>query len=119
VLVVEDDSDVRAFVCAQLRRLGYEVCHVSDAWSAIQLVEDGEPFDLLFTDVVLPKGLSGVELALRVKERRPEMKIMLTSGYSEEVFEAHGRPDGPTQLLRKPYRIADLAEAVRNALQRA
>jgi PAS domain S-box-containing protein len=119
VLVVEDDHDVRAFVCAQLRRLDYEVCHVSDAWSAIQLVDDGEPFDLLFTDVVLPKGLSGVELASRVKERRPEMKIMLTSGYSEEVFQAHGRPDAPIQLLRKPYRIADLAEAVRNALQRA
>jgi PAS domain S-box-containing protein len=112
ILVVEDDAAVRCFVCAQLRRLNYDILETDDGWAALQIIEENEKIDLLFTDVVLPKGLSGVELARRARDRRPQLKVMLTSGYSEDVFNAHGRPDVDVHLLRKPYRIQDLSQAV-------
>jgi PAS domain S-box-containing protein len=116
ILVVEDDAAVRRFVCAQLRRLNYDILETDDGWSALQLIEENENIDLVFTDVVLPKGLSGVEVARRAQDRRPQLKVMLTSGYSEDVFNAHGRPEGDVHLLRKPYRIQDLAQAVRSTI---
>jgi CheY-like chemotaxis protein len=83
---------------------------------ALEALARDRSFDLLFTDVVLPKGLSGVELARQARAFKPEIRVLLTSGYSEEVFEAHGRPDENTPLLRKPYKRKELAEALREAL---
>jgi CheY-like chemotaxis protein len=73
-------------------------------------------FDLLFTDVVLPRGMSGVELARQARGLRPGLKVLLTSGYPEETFEHHGRPEAGTRLLRKPYRRRDLAQSIKDAL---
>ena len=81
------------------------------------LLEQGQIYDLLFTDIVLPKGISGIELANKVRNLRPNIKILLTSGYSEDVFEQHSRPDDDMPLLRKPYKRAELARALKAATE--
>ena len=115
--MVEDEPQVLQFVTGQLLHLGHEVTAVSTAADALALLSHGQCFDLLFTDVVLPKGMSGVELARRASPMCPGLKVLLTSGYSEEVFEQHGRPPERTPLLRKPYRRKDLLQALNEALE--
>jgi PAS domain S-box-containing protein len=116
VLLVEDDPQVLQFVSSQLVSLGYEVTAGPDA---LELLRDGAPIDLLFTDVVLPKGMSGVELARRAKEIRPSLKVLMTSGYPEEAFQHHGRPEEGTLLLHKPFRRKQLAETLKRVLENA
>jgi CheY-like chemotaxis protein len=116
LLVVEDEPQVLQFVTGQLVHLGHEVTAVSTASDALALLSRGQCFDLLFTDVVLPKGTSGVELARKAAAMCPGLKVLLTSGYSEEVFEQHGRPPEGTPLLRKPYRRKGLLQALDQAL---
>ena len=116
VLVVEDEPQVRHFLCSQLVGLGYRVEAVSAGPDALEVLRTSAPVDLLFTDVVLPKGMSGVELAVRARQLRPGLKVLLTSGYPEEVFEHHGRPDETMRLLRKPYRRKELASVLRQVL---
>jgi PAS domain S-box-containing protein len=118
VLVVEDEPGVRQYVETQLSSLGYEVTAATNSREALSLIDEGRCFDLLFTDVVLPQGMSGVELAKIATTKCPDLKVLLTSGYSEEAFEQHGRPDQGTPLLRKPYRRKELAEAVKGVLNR-
>jgi PAS domain S-box-containing protein len=117
VLLVEDEPQVLRFVSAQLISLGYEITAVSTGPDALDLLRDDQRFDLLFTDVVLPKGMSGVELAKRARRIKPGLKVLLTSGYSEEVFEQHCRPDKDIPLLRKPYKRKELAEMLRQILE--
>jgi CheY-like chemotaxis protein len=113
ILLVEDEQEVLRFVSSQLTSLGFEVTSASNGPDALALLrQDGACFDLLFSDVVLPKGMSGVELAARARELCPDLKVLLTSGYAEEVFEQHGRPPEGTPLLRKPYRRRELAAMV-------
>jgi CheY-like chemotaxis protein len=119
VLLVEDEPQVLQFATAQLVNLGCEVTAVSNGRDALDLLEQEQPFDILFTDVVLPKGMSGVELAMRARKVRPELKVVLTSGYPEEVFEQHGRPAADTPLLHKPYRRKELVETLREVLESA
>jgi CheY-like chemotaxis protein len=119
VLLVEDEPQVLQFVTAQLINLGCEVTAVSNGRDALDLLEQEQPFDVLFTDVVLPRGMSGVELAMRASKVRPELKVVLTSGYSEDVFEQHGRPTADMPLLRKPYRRQELVETLRKVLESA
>jgi PAS domain S-box-containing protein len=116
ILVVEDDPQVLQFVTAQLLSLGYDVTAVSVGMDALERLEQDGRYDVLFTDVVLPKGMSGVEVARRARDLKPDLKVLLTSGYSEDVFEQHGRPDEGTFLLRKPYRRRELAETLRKVL---
>ncbi|HEX2552973.1 MAG TPA: response regulator [Microvirga sp.] len=116
VLVVEDEPQVLRFVSAQLASLGYEVTAVPVARDALDLLEAGKSFELLFSDVVLPQGMSGVELAERAREIQPTLKVLLTSGYPAEAFEQHGRPRPDTPLLHKPYRRKELGEALRKVL---
>jgi PAS domain S-box-containing protein len=116
VLLVEDEPQVLQFVATQLINMGYEVTAVSTGTDALDVLKQGEPFDVLFTDVVLPKGMSGVELAKQVRQTRPGMKVLLTSGYPEEVFEQHGGRDVNMPLLHKPYRRKELAESLRKVL---
>jgi CheY-like chemotaxis protein len=117
VLVVEDEPQVLQFVSNQLLSLGYEVTAVSTGPDALDVLRQGDRFDLLFTDVVLPKGISGVELAKQATQISPGLKVLLTSGYSEEVFEHHGKPDEDVLLLRKPYKRKELAETLRRVLE--
>jgi signal transduction histidine kinase len=117
ILVVEDDALVRNFVIAQLQALGYRTIAASDSRAALAHIENGEPFDLLFTDVILPGGMSGRQLADEVTKRRPGLKVLYTSGYTDNSIVHHGRLDQGVLLLTKPYRKGQLAQIVRQALQ--
>jgi CheY-like chemotaxis protein len=116
ILVVEDDALVRGFVIAQLHSLGYRTIAVADGCSALAYMESGLPFDLLFTDVVMPGGMSGRQLADEVARRRPGTKVLFTSGYTENAIVHHGRLDQGVRLLSKPYRKSELARMMRLAL---
>jgi CheY-like chemotaxis protein len=116
ILVVEDDAVVRGFVIGQLQALGYRTIAAQDARSALALVERGEPFDLLFTDVVMPGGTSGRELADAVARHRPGLRVLYTSGYTEDAVLHQARLDESVLLLMKPYRRPQLAQMVRQAL---
>ena len=115
ILVVEDDAAVRNFVVGQLESLGYRTFAAADGNAALEIVARGDPFDLLFTDVVMP-GMSGRELAEVVQKIRPGVKVLYTSGYTDNAIVHHGRLDEGVLLLAKPYRKAELAEMVRGAL---
>jgi len=116
ILVVEDDSLVRNYVVAQLETLGYTALATSNALKALELVDGGSPFDLLFTDVIMPGGLNGRELAEEVAKRRPGTRVLYTSGYTDSAIIHHGRLDEGVLLLSKPYRKSQLAHMVRVAL---
>ncbi|MGY8631626.1 CHASE3 domain-containing protein [Bradyrhizobium sp. 14AA] len=116
IFVVEDDSLVRNFVTAQLRSLGYKTIAAPDSRAALELIEAGEPFDLLFTDIVIPGGMSGRELAEKVATMRPGLKVLYTSGYTDNAIVHHGKLDDGVMLLTKPYRRNQLAEMIRKAL---
>jgi PAS domain S-box-containing protein len=116
VLVVEDDPLVRDYVVAQLKSLGYATLAAANAVAALEQVEAGARFDLLFTDVIMPGGMNGRELAGQVVRRRPGIKVLYTSGYSENAIVHHGRLDAGVALLNKPYRKKDLAEKLRQVL---
>jgi PAS domain S-box-containing protein len=116
ILVVEDDALVRSFVIAQLISLGYRTAAAADGRTALEYVESGQPFDLLFTDVVMPGGMTGRQLAANVSSRQPGTKVLYTSGYTENAIVHHGKLDRGVMLLSKPYRKAELARMVRLAI---
>ena len=116
VLVVEDDALVRNFVTAQLTALGYRAVAAADAAAALDKLKSGERVDLLFTDVVMPGGISGRQLADEADRIRPGMKVLYTSGYTDDTVMHHGRLDPGVLLLQKPYRKDELARMVRQAL---
>jgi PAS domain S-box-containing protein len=116
ILVVEDDALVRGFVIAQLHSLGYRTAAVADGPRALEYVESGQPFDLLFTDVIMPGGMTGRQLADQVSRRQPGTKILYTSGYTENTIVHNGRLDQGVMLLSKPYRKSELGNMVRLAL---
>jgi CheY-like chemotaxis protein len=114
--VVEDDPLVRNFVTLQLKSLGYRTVAAADSRAALALVDKGEPFDLLFTDVIMPGGISGRQLADEVLKKRPGTRVLYTSGYTDNAIVHHGRLDKGVLLLTKPYRKNQLARMVRQAL---
>jgi PAS domain S-box-containing protein len=112
ILVVEDDALVRNFVAKQLERLGFVVEAVGDARTALERLDTADAFDLLFTDVVMPGGMTGRELAEEAKRRRPGLPILLTSGFSDDA----SAEAGPFPIIRKPYRPSELAQVIREQL---
>jgi signal transduction histidine kinase/ActR/RegA family two-component response regulator len=118
VLVVEDDGPVRILAGLELRAMGYHVLEAASGAEALRVLETDEPVDLLFTDIVMPGGMTGRELADEAGRVRPGLRVLFTSGYTENAIVHHGRLDAGVQLLPKPYRRADLARAVRHALER-
>ena len=118
ILVVEDDDLVRAHVAGLLEGLGYSVTQVDSGIRGIEALRSGAPFDLLFTDVVMP-GMGGRQLADAARLLRPDLPVLFTSGYTENAIVHHGRLDPGVQLLQKPYRRQDLAEKVRAVLDEA
>ena len=119
ILVVEDDSAVRKVAVRILRGLGYQVRESTDGPSALALLEQPGSIDLLFTDLIMPKGMSGQELLTRAHAIRPDLKALFTSGYSERFIKDKGATQEGVPLLSKPYRSQSLAEAVRAALDAA
>jgi PAS domain S-box-containing protein len=116
VLVVEDEPDVRRYATTTLSALGYQVIEAADGVAALDALKQDAEIKLLFSDVVLPKGISGLELARRAQATRPALKVLLTSGYSEEACRRFGQTSEETSLLPKPYKRAELAGAIQRAL---
>src|SRR5712671_329166 len=118
VLVVEDNAALRRVVTRQLGELGYRVVAAENAAAGLELL-DRQSIDLLLTDIVMPGGINGRELARRARQRWPEIKIVFTSGFSEARLNGDAGPLAAcTPLLSKPYRKEDLASAAREALDR-
>jgi CheY-like chemotaxis protein len=115
VLVVEDNPGMRRIVLRQLRELGYRVLDCDRAAAALEILQR-ESVDLLFSDIVMPGGLDGVELARIAQERWPALKIVLTSGFPQARVEGNGGLPGGLNLLSKPYHKEELAAALRVAL---
>jgi CheY-like chemotaxis protein len=116
ILVVEDDELVRMHVVTQLESLGYRTLAAPSGAAALALVDEGARFDVLFTDVIMPGGMSGRQLADELLRRWPSLKVLYTSGYAENAVVHHGRLDAGVALLNKPYRKAELAQKVREVL---
>jgi PAS domain S-box-containing protein len=113
ILMVEDQPQVAELGKAMLEDLGYGVVHVDTAQRALDLLRDGNDFRLLFTDIVMP-GMSGVALAQRVRAEYPDLPILLTTGYSDRALDEDSRA---FELVRKPYRRADLSQRIKQLLE--
>jgi PAS domain S-box-containing protein len=111
ILIVEDDAMLRSYVTTQLTGLGYKTLSAANAAEALAVSDSGAAFDLLFTDITMPGRMNGRQLAVEMAKRRPGLKVLFTSGYSE-----HTSVDPHTLLLAKPYRKAELAHMIRLAL---
>jgi CheY-like chemotaxis protein len=114
ILVVEDNAKVRKTVIRQLHDLGYRTIEADGGGAALDLMRRGTSFDLLLTDVVMPGGITGYQLAEQARAERPGLKVLFTSGYTE--LAAASEADLGHQLLSKPYRKQDLGHAVRAVL---
>jgi PAS domain S-box-containing protein len=116
VLVVEDDTMVRQYVLTQVRSLGYVTLDAANATEALAIIDGNPGIDLLFTDVIMPGVMNGRQLADEALQRRPGLKTLFTSGYTENAIMHHGRLDPGVHLLAKPYRKPELARMLRVAL---
>jgi len=113
VLIVEDDTLVAELAAGMLSELGFECTVTHSAKEALETLASGSKPKLIFTDIVMPGGISGIELARKVRDRFPELPILLTTGYSEQVAGNHGFP-----VLQKPYEMEHLASALGDVLKR-
>jgi nitrogen-specific signal transduction histidine kinase len=116
VLVVEDDPEVRSIAAASLRHLGYRVIAVGNAREALQQLEENASIALLFSDVMLGPGMSGAELAEAARNGRPDLAVLLTSGYDNPMTD--GSAGMTFEMLRKPYRREQLGIAIRRLIGR-
>jgi signal transduction histidine kinase len=117
ILVVEDNEDVRSLVTRHLDELGYRVLLAGNAAEALEVVESPEKLDLLFTDIVMPGKLSCEDLVRRARASRPDLAVLLTSGFSEAAMQSTLLANNQNALLSKPYRKQDLARKVREMLR--
>jgi CheY-like chemotaxis protein len=116
ILVVEDDHLVRTFVVGQIQSLGYVTLAAVNAAEALVVIDSPTEIDLLFTDMIMPGSMNGRQLAAKALQRRASLKILFTSGYSNEAIIHHGHLDAGVLLLAKPYRKSDLERMIRAAL---
>jgi CheY-like chemotaxis protein len=114
ILAVEDNPLVRRSTVRRLEALGFKVIEAESGLAAVKLLEDGSAVDLVFSDVVMPGGMSGLDLAQWIRETRPALKIVLTSGYTEEIAGGHELPE--VTILRKPYDQTELLRTLRECL---
>ena len=115
VLAVEDNESLRRVVARQLNDLGYRVIEAQNGLMALRILES-EQVDVLFTDIVMPGGMSGSDLAREAVLRWPHLKVLLTSGFAEDTLNGNGHTQVSSPVLTKPYRKDDLARALREVL---
>ena len=118
ILVVEDDDMVRQHVINQIESLGYTALQAANGPEAMEIIKSSVHIDLLFTDIIMPGGMNGRELAEMAGEHRANLGVLFTSGYTEDVMIHDGRLDPSVTLLSKPYRRQQLAEKIREVLGR-
>jgi PAS domain S-box-containing protein len=116
ILAVEDDSDVRAHTCGILRELGYRVLEASKGVAALEILQSHPEIDLLFTDVGLPGGMNGRQLASAARKLNRKLKVLFTTGYARNAIVHEGRLDPGVQLITKPFTFAALSGKVRDML---
>jgi CheY-like chemotaxis protein len=116
ILVVEDYEDLRAFSSGVLRELGYRVIEASTGQAALEVLDAGADVALLFTDVVLPGGMNGRDLADKAVKRRPDLQVLFTTGYTRNAIVHNGTLDPGVNLLGKPFTYEELAAKVRALL---
>jgi signal transduction histidine kinase/CheY-like chemotaxis protein len=116
ILVVEDEPMVRSLVTKHLGELGYHILEAFDGPSAQRILDGEETIDLLFSDLVLPGALTGALLAEGARQKRPQMKVIFSSGYTQHAIAHQGKLDPGVQFLSKPFRRAELAAKVREVL---
>jgi signal transduction histidine kinase/CheY-like chemotaxis protein len=116
VLVVEDHEDLRAYSAGAVREMGYRVFEAADAKAALAILDSDVSIDLLFTDVVLPGGMNGRQLADAALKSRPDLKVLFTTGYTRNAIVHNGQLDPGIQLLGKPFTYSDLAAKLRAVL---
>ena len=116
VLVVEDHDDLRDYVRGILGELGYQVESASTGGEALKILRDDQEFDLMLTDVVLPGGMTGRELADEAARRRPGMKVIFMTGYAGNAIVHYGRIQKGLHLISKPFTFSQLGAKVRKVL---
>ena len=116
ILVVEDDDHVREHLVSQLKLLGYDVTFATTGQAAFDYLASGTKVDLVLTDIIMPGGMNGRQLADAARKLRPGLRVLYTSGYSENAIVHDGRLDKGVELLSKPYRRQELAAKVRKVL---
>ncbi|HZY14773.1 MAG TPA: response regulator, partial [Beijerinckiaceae bacterium] len=116
ILVVEDHEELRAFSAGLLRELGYNVVEASSGRVALKMLQSNIDFDLLFTDMVLPDGMSGRELADEAMRRQPGLKVLFTTGYTGNAAIHNGKLDAGVNLISKPFTYDELVAKVRALL---
>lgn len=119
ILIVEDDEDIRDVAVSILRKQGYEIIETKDGREALDQLKTGQPFDLLFTDVILPGGMSGVEIAKEAKRQQPNILVLYTTGYAENAVFHQAQLDPDMALVNKPYRSAELLDKIREMFDSA
>ena len=116
VLVVEDDRLVRSYVLTQIESLGYTTLSANNGGEALAVLDSGAPVDLLFTDVIMPGAMNGRDLATEAARRRPGLRVLFTSGYTDDAIDQDGKLEQGILFLAKPYSRAELARMLRIAL---
>lgn len=114
ILLAEDDSAVREFVTRALQHRGHEVVAVEDGLQALDVLQNQE-FDMLVTDIVMP-GMDGIALALKLAKDKPQLKILMMSGYSAERQRAHNLEELIHKVLPKPFTLEEICRAVDGVL---
>ncbi|SEE21059.1 ATP-binding protein [Bradyrhizobium erythrophlei] len=117
VLVVEDDRLVRSYVLTQIESLGYTTRSANNGGEALAVLDSGTPIDLLFTDVIMPGAMNGRDLATEAQRRRPGLRVLFTSGYTDDAIDQDGKLEQGILFLAKPYSRAQLARMLRVALR--
>ncbi|MEH6402620.1 MAG: PAS domain S-box protein [Sneathiella sp.] len=116
ILVLEDDPDVRELTVLQLKSLGYNVVQAHDGQSALEVIRTVENIDLLLSDVVLPGGLRGPEVAQKARQEKPNLSVLFMSGYTQNALDSHPEIGETALLLNKPFRKKELAAKIREAI---
>ena len=117
VLVVEDDADARSTLAAMVTELGYRVVAAENGASALPILEQERPCDILLSDVIMPGGMNGLDLAKAANKRRPDLKVLFVSGYDRMAIAQATKYDDSLRLLNKPFSLMDLARELSALLE--
>jgi CheY-like chemotaxis protein len=113
ILVVDDEADLLEVAAAALKEVGYNLLTAEDGASALLLIEQHQDIDVLLTDIVMPGGMNGIELAEQIVTKRPQIKVIFCSGFPPDAFSEKRIPLAERPLLRKPYQRSELLSIVR------